>query len=102
VYGLCKAALERLSVGLAAELYEDNIAVNALAPWDNVPTPGASAHDLVEDYRLEPVEYIAEAALQLCAGEQQRLTGRVAYSQPLLAELSVQPRSLSGGPFIPA
>jgi NAD(P)-dependent dehydrogenase (short-subunit alcohol dehydrogenase family) len=102
VYGLCKAALERLSVGMAAELYADHIAVNALAPWDNVATPGASAHDLVEDYRLEPVEYIAEAALQLCAGDRDRLTGRVAYSQPLLAELSVQPRSLTGGAFRPA
>jgi citronellol/citronellal dehydrogenase len=101
VYGLCKAALERLTLGMAAELYGDNIAVNALSPWDNVATPGASAHDLVEDYRLEPEELIAEAALQLCAGDRERLTGRVAYSQPLLAELGVQPRALTGGPFAP-
>ncbi|NDH47808.1 MAG: SDR family NAD(P)-dependent oxidoreductase, partial [Acidimicrobiia bacterium] len=32
VYGLCKAALERLSLGMAAELFDDNIAVNTLAP----------------------------------------------------------------------
>jgi NAD(P)-dependent dehydrogenase (short-subunit alcohol dehydrogenase family) len=32
VYGMCKAALERFSTGLAAELYYDNIAVNALSP----------------------------------------------------------------------
>ena len=102
VYGLCKAALERLTLGMAAELYADQIAVNALAPWDNVATPGAGVHDLVEHYRLEPEEYIAEAALQLCAGDRQRLTGRVAYSQPLLAELGVQPRSLAGGPFTPS
>jgi citronellol/citronellal dehydrogenase len=101
VYGLCKAALERLTVGMAAELYADNIAVNGLAPWDNVATPGASAHDLVENYPLEPEEFVAEAAMQLCAGDRERLTGRVAYSQPLLAELSVQPRSLTGGPFTP-
>jgi len=101
VYGLCKAALERLSLGMAAELYTDNIAVNALAPWDNVRTSGASAHDLVEGYRLEPEEFIAEAALQLCAGEPSSLTGRIAYSQPLLAELSIQARSLTGGPFTP-
>ena len=31
VYGMCKAALERFSTGLAAELYQDNIAVNALS-----------------------------------------------------------------------
>jgi citronellol/citronellal dehydrogenase len=99
VYGLCKAALERLSLGMAAELYSDNIAVNALAPWENVETSGSSAHDLVEDYRLEPVELIAEAALQLVAGDRPRLTGRIAYSQALLAELGVRPRSLSGEPL---
>lgn len=102
VYGLCKAALERLTLGMAAELYDDGIAVNALAPWDNVRTPGAGAHDLVDDYRLEPEELIAEAALQLCSGERQRLTGRVAYSQPLLAELGVRPRALDGRPLIPS
>jgi len=101
VYGLCKAALERLSLGMAAELYADRIAVNTLAPWDNVPTPGAMAHDLVEDSRLEPEELIAQAALELCAGDPARLTGRVAYSQPLLAELGVQARALDGGPFAP-
>lgn len=99
VYGLCKAALERVSLGMAAELHGDRIAVNALSPWDNVVTPGSAAHDLVDDYRLEPVEYIAQAALELCTGEPERLTGRIAYSQPLLAELSVRPRSLTGGPF---
>jgi citronellol/citronellal dehydrogenase len=102
VYGLCKAALERLTLGMAAELYADNIAVNALAPWDNVATPGASAHDLVDDFRLEPEEFVAEAAMQLCAGDRERLTGRIAYSQPLLAELGAQPRSLAGRPFTPA
>ena len=99
VYGLCKAALERLSLGMAAELHRDRIAVNTLAPWDNVATPGAGAHHLVENFPLEPEELMAEAALQLCAGDPERLTGRIAYSQPLLAELGVQPRSLSGGPF---
>jgi citronellol/citronellal dehydrogenase len=101
VYGLCKAALDRLTLGMAAELYTDNIAVNALAPWDNVATPGAGVHDLVENYRLEPEEFMAEAALQLCSGDPTRLTGRVAYSQPLLAELGVTPRSLNGGPLVP-
>lgn len=101
VYGLCKAALERVSLGMAAELHADNIAVNTLAPWDNVPTPGAGAHDLVENFRLEPEEIIAQAALELCSGEPRSLTGRIAYSQPLLAEMSVVARSLTGGVFAP-
>ncbi len=99
VYGLVKAGLDRLTTGMAAELYPDGIAVNALAPWDNVATPGAGAHDLTEGYRLEPVELMAQAALELCASDPDRLTGRVAYSQPLLAELGAEARSLDGAPL---
>jgi NAD(P)-dependent dehydrogenase (short-subunit alcohol dehydrogenase family) len=88
---MCKAALERFTTGLAAEMYAYGIAVNALAPWDNVETPGAAAHDLVKGFRLEPPELIAEAALALCSGDPTRLTGRIAYSQPLLAELKRRP-----------
>src|SRR5207248_5732008 len=32
VYGMCKAAIERFSSGLAAEVYADGIAVNCLTP----------------------------------------------------------------------
>ena len=91
VYGMCKAALDRFSTGLAAELYADRIAVSSLSPWDNVATPGAGAHDLVEGYPLEGPEVIAEAALALCSGDPATLTGRVAFSQPLLAELGRRP-----------
>ena len=42
-YGMVKAALERFSTSLAAELFPRGVAVNALAPWDNVATPGATA-----------------------------------------------------------
>jgi citronellol/citronellal dehydrogenase len=86
-YGMVKAALERFSTSLAAELSPHGVAVNALAPWDNVATPGATAHDLVEDFPLESPELMAEAALLLCTGDPAVLTGRVACSQPLLAEL---------------
>jgi NAD(P)-dependent dehydrogenase (short-subunit alcohol dehydrogenase family) len=90
VYGMVKGALDRFSTGLAAELYEDGIRVNSLAPWDNVATPGASAHELVEQFKLEDVSLMAEAALALCSGPTS-LTGRVAYSQPLLAQLQRRP-----------
>ena len=43
VYGTAKAALDRLTVSLAAELYADGIAVNAAAPSDPVATPGGRA-----------------------------------------------------------
>jgi citronellol/citronellal dehydrogenase len=91
VYGMVKAALDRFTTGLAAELYRDNIQVNSLAPWDNVATPGASAHLLVDGFPLEHESWMAEAALALCSGHPQKLTGRIAYSQPLLAELQLRP-----------
>jgi NAD(P)-dependent dehydrogenase (short-subunit alcohol dehydrogenase family) len=92
VYGMVKAALDQFSSVLAAELYDDGIAVNSLSPWDNVATPGAGAHHLVEGFRLEGPEWMAEAALLLCSGDPAKLTGRVAYSQPLLAELQRRPK----------
>ena len=48
VYGMCKAAIERFSSGLAAELYDAGIAVNALSPASLVVTPGAKHHHLDE------------------------------------------------------
>jgi citronellol/citronellal dehydrogenase len=92
VYGMCKAAIERFSTGLAAELWADNIAVNALSPNKVVPTPGTLFHHLVsgeDDPRAEPPAVMAEAALMLCHQEPQSLTGRIALSQDLLAELGV-------------
>ncbi len=93
VYGMCKAAIERLSTGLAAEVYDAGIAVNALSPARVVATPGVVVHRLIppgaED-RAEPVEVMAEAALALCSGDPGALTGRVAYSQPLLDELGIR------------
>jgi NAD(P)-dependent dehydrogenase (short-subunit alcohol dehydrogenase family) len=91
VYGMCKAALERLSTGLAAELYQDNIAVNALSPTRVVPTPGTIFHRLTtaDDPRAEPPAVMAEAALLLCHREPRTLTGRIAYSQELLTEFGI-------------
>jgi citronellol/citronellal dehydrogenase len=91
VYGMCKAAVERFSTGLAAELYQDNIAVNALSPNGVVPTPGTIFHHLTteDDPAAEPPAVMAEAALMLCHRDPRSLTGRVTYSQDLLAELGV-------------
>ncbi|TDD34915.1 SDR family NAD(P)-dependent oxidoreductase [Nonomuraea terrae] len=91
VYGMCKAALERFTTGLAAELYADGIAVNSLAPTKVVPTPGTLFHRLTteEDPNAEPPEVMAAAALALCQAPPDKLTGRIAYSQELLAELGL-------------
>lgn len=84
VYGMVKAGLNRFTNALAAEGYDRGVRANTLAPWANVATPGASAHNLVEGFPLEDESLMAEAALALVEGD---LTGRIAYSQPLLEEL---------------
>jgi NAD(P)-dependent dehydrogenase (short-subunit alcohol dehydrogenase family) len=92
VYGMCKAALERFTTGLAAEVYESGIAVNVLSPAGVVPTPGVMHHRLIRpgmEAFVEPPEVMAEAALALCTGDPAAMTGRVAYSRPLLDELGI-------------
>jgi NAD(P)-dependent dehydrogenase (short-subunit alcohol dehydrogenase family) len=92
VYGMCKAALERFTTGLAAEVHADGIAVNVLSPSGLVATPGVVHHGLDRNVPVEfqePVEYMAEAAYVLCTGDPATLTGRVTYAKPILDELGV-------------
>jgi NAD(P)-dependent dehydrogenase (short-subunit alcohol dehydrogenase family) len=42
IYGASKAALERIAISLAAEVYADGVAVNTIAPVAAVHTPGAA------------------------------------------------------------
>ena len=99
LYGLTKAALDRFSVGLAAETYEDGIAVNSLSPVAAVRTPGAEALHMLPDDRpelIEPLETFVEAAIALCTCDPRTMTGRIAFSRPLLAELGRAVRTLDG------
>ena len=92
VYGMCKAAIERFSSGLASEVYASGIAVNCLSPSGLVPTPGVIFHGLtngVPEDRLEAPEVMAEAAYALCTGDPATLTGRVTYAKPILEELGL-------------
>jgi NAD(P)-dependent dehydrogenase (short-subunit alcohol dehydrogenase family) len=92
VYGMCKAAIERFSSGLASEVYADGVAVNALSPSGLVPTPGVVFHHLtdgVSEDRLEAPEVMAEAAFALCTGDPARITGKVTYAKPILEELGL-------------
>ncbi len=88
LYATTKAALNRFTAGLAAEVCDEGIAVNSLAPVAAVLTPGAEAQNVIpEGTPFEPVEVMAEAALILCSCDPQQLNGRIAYSGPLLEEL---------------
>ncbi len=86
VYGTVKAALNRLTKSLAAELYDDGIAVNAAAPTNPVATPGAGTLDLAK-IDTEDIGLITQTAFILCTGNPTVLTGRIAHTQAFLREV---------------
>jgi NAD(P)-dependent dehydrogenase (short-subunit alcohol dehydrogenase family) len=86
IYGTVKAALNRLTKSLAAELYDDGIAVNAAAPTNPVATPGAGTLDLAKT-DTEDIALIAQTAFILCTGDPRSLTGRIAHTQAFLREV---------------
>jgi citronellol/citronellal dehydrogenase len=86
VYGTVKAALNRLTKSLAAELYDDGIAVNAAAPTNPVATPGAGKLDLAKT-DTEGIELITQTAFLLCTGDPKTLTGRIVQTQTFLREV---------------
>jgi len=86
IYGTVKAALNRLTKSLAAELYDDGIAVNAAAPTNPVATPGAGALELAK-VDTEDIELITQTAFMLCTGDPKVLTGRIAHTQTFLREV---------------
>ena len=86
VYGTVKAALNRLTKSLAAELYDDGIAVNAAAPTNPVATPGAGTLDLAKT-ETEDIALITETAFVLCTADPKTMTGRIAHTQTFLREI---------------
>jgi NAD(P)-dependent dehydrogenase (short-subunit alcohol dehydrogenase family) len=96
VYGMCKAALERFTTGLASEVAGDGVAVNVVSPG-LVETPGTLLHNLVNDTtrsRVQPIEYIAEEVFQLASCDPRETTGRIEYAAPFLKELNREPAAL--------
>jgi NAD(P)-dependent dehydrogenase (short-subunit alcohol dehydrogenase family) len=104
LYGATKAAINRLTVSAAAETEGTGVAVNALAPQAAIATPSVLASGVMTAASgeqdptrlLEPVETMAEAALALCTGDPDTLTGRIAFSLQLLVELDRPVWDLSG------
>lgn len=95
-YGASKAALNRLTVSVAAETYGQGTAVNALTPQAAIATPALLAGGWIDPALYEPLETIAEATLALCTCDATALTGRIAYSLQLLVELDRPVRDLRG------
>jgi citronellol/citronellal dehydrogenase len=89
LYGAEKAALERFTQGLAAEVYTDGVSVTCVSPSLVVPTPGTVFHKLVtglDDPRGEDPMLMAQSALLLATEPLDKVTGRVTYDQEVLLE----------------
>lgn len=94
-YGMCKAALDRLTTGLAAELHGTGVAVSALGTAGLVRTPGVAvvSPHTPDNAVVEPDDAMASAALLLCTSAPEEVTGSISYSMELLG------RPLPNGPW---
>lgn len=100
IYGASKAALNRLTNGLAVELYGTGIRVNTVEPRAAVLTEGAEAlvgASLRAD-QIESLEEMVEGVLAVCDCPADT-TGHVTVSLDLIASLGLEVRGLDGGPW---
>jgi citronellol/citronellal dehydrogenase len=103
LYGVTKAALNRMTVGFAAELQDTGVAVNALSPTSSVWTPGFASSAVPKlsgrsgpGEQDEPVESMAEAALALCTLDAKVTSGKTFYSTRYLKEINRTVMTLDG------
>jgi citronellol/citronellal dehydrogenase len=98
-YGASKAALNRITNGLAAELDGSGIRVNSVEPRAAVLSDGAAAlvGDVLPADKIESMEEIVEAVTALCDCPAER-TGANLVSLDLIAELGLTVHGLDGAP----
>lgn len=99
VYGASKAALNRLTNALAAELWGTGVRVNTVEPRAAVLSEGADAivGSSLRPDQIETMEEMVEAVVALCDCPPER-TGGVHVSLDLIAELGLEVRGLDGTP----
>ena len=97
VYGASKAALNRITNGLGAELHGTGIRVNSVEPRAAVLSEGADAlvGGSLRSDQIESLEEMVEAVVALCDCSAE-ITGRSFVSLDLLAEWGVTVRDLDG------
>ena len=89
-YGAAKAAVERLSRGLAAEMEQHNVAVNALKPAKPVLTEGFKLQRPNADWsRWADTGPMVKAALFLAGQDSKGLTGAVVTDEELIEKHSL-------------
>jgi NAD(P)-dependent dehydrogenase (short-subunit alcohol dehydrogenase family) len=99
VYGASKAALNRITFGLATEAAGSGVRINTVEPRAAVMSEGATAliGETVRDDQIESMEEMVEAIIALCDCPPE-LTGRTCVSLDLIDELSLTVHALDGAP----
>jgi NAD(P)-dependent dehydrogenase (short-subunit alcohol dehydrogenase family) len=100
-YGATKAALHRMSQGVAAETHGQDISVNVLSPLAAIATPAVVSGGMIPPGLCEPVEVMVEAVLALLTGNRAALTGLDTTSVELLRRLRRPVRDLAGTDLVP-
>jgi NAD(P)-dependent dehydrogenase (short-subunit alcohol dehydrogenase family) len=82
---MCKAAIDRMTTGFAAELEGTGVRINALGTSGLVMTPGVAqvSPHTPDNVPVEPDDAMPAAAVVLCSGGPE-VTGRLAYSMDVL------------------
>lgn len=95
VYGASKAALNRITNGMAAELYGAGVRVNTVEPRAAVLSEGARVlvGETIRPDQVESLEQMVEAVVALCACATE-VTGRTCVSLDLLDEWKLAVRGL--------
>jgi citronellol/citronellal dehydrogenase len=97
IYGASKAALNRITNGLAMELAGSGIRVNTIEPRAAVLSEGAVAvvGDTLRADQIESMEEMVEAVVAVCDCPAE-FTGRTCVSLDLLADQAIAVRGLDG------
>jgi citronellol/citronellal dehydrogenase len=100
VYGASKAALNRLTNGLAAELADTGIRVNTIEPRAAVMTDAAAVRvgGKLSGDQIESLEEMVEAVVMLCDCAVD-FTGRTTVSRDLVENFGLTVRALNGSPL---
>lgn len=99
IYGASKAALNRITNGLGAELYGTGIRVNTVEPRAAVLSEGAAelVGATLRPDQIESMEEMVEGVIALCDCAPE-VTGRVTVSLDLIADGALTVHNLDGTP----